>query len=790
MFRQAFRQLAKSPAFFTICVLTLALGIGLSTTVFSVVDGVLLRPLRFPDADRLVSVGTRFVKEGRDHPRLTGGDWLDIEKSTTSLEAWAMPGGGTIGVQVGGQAEFTGVSLVRGEYGRVFTLAPLAGRWFGADEKTPVAVVSEGFAQRHFGGFEKAVGRTVTVENQVYEISGVVARGYPATANVWLSQAKVQGQPNRNAYNYRLVAKLRPGVSLAQAQAELTALGARLAAAIPENRDKSFYVTPLQAQMVGRAGTMLWLLLGAVGLVLLIACANVANLLLARAGARAAEFAVRTAVGASRAQLMRQLLTECTVIGLAAAAVAFVGAQFGVQAMSRLAANALPRWEEVQVDWRIFAFSATVSLVSALLAGLLPAWRASQVDVSRGLQQGGLRGLIGAQTGGFRAALVVAQIALSVGLSISAALLGRSLLQLNRAELGYQPDSVLIMYAHVPAKSDAELQAVQRRTERLYASLAALPGVTAVSAAMGLPAGQYGSNGAYAVEGKNDFVPGVTGLAQAGFRLAQPGYFAALGIPLRQGRDFTFADQFAAEPVAIISESLARQSFAGQDSLGQRLKCGLDRNVWMRIVGIVGDVRSDSPATPPAPELYMPLAQHPVFANEQQVVIRSSVPPTSLIATVRAVSAKLEPLVATRFESFRESVNDSVSAELLRTRLFLLFAAAALLVALAGVYSVTAYLVERRLPEFGLRLALGATSGGVTRLVLQGTGRWLVLGLALGVFLAWVAQRWLASWLFEVAPFDPLSYAVVLTLVPAIALAASWWPAYRAGRADPQQLLR
>lgn len=486
-------------------------------------------------------------------------------------------------------------------------------------------------------------------------------------------------------------------MTLAQAQAEFRTLGAQLAGAYTENRNKIFYVSSLQTHLVGRSRPMLWLLLGAVGLVLVIACANVANLLLARAGARAAEFVVRTAVGASRRHLIRQVLTECALIGLAAAGLGLIIASVGIEAMSRLAATALPRWEEVQIDWRIFFVATTVSLLAALLAGLVPAWRSSQVDVNKGLRIGGVRGLLGGQVGGFRTALVVAQGAFSVAVTISAGLLPRSLMQLNRAELGYRPDAVLVMYAHVPAKSDAEYLAVQQRTERLYEAIAALPGVSAVSAAMGLPTGKYGSNGAYAVQGRHDFHNGTSG--NADFRLAQPGYFAAIGIPLRQGRDFTLADQFPAEPVAIVSEALARQTFPQQDPLGQRLKCGLDRDVWMRIVGVAGDVRSSSPAHKPGPELYMPLAQHPYFANEQQVVIRASVPPTSLIATVRATSAKIEPQVATRFETFRESVDNSVSAERLRTQMFLLFAAAALLVALAGVYSVTAYLVERRLPS-------------------------------------------------------------------------------------------
>ncbi len=780
----SFRQLRGSPGFFAVCVLTLGIGIGLSTTVFSVVDGVLLRPLQFPDSERIVVLGTRFLKTGRDHPRLTGADWLDIQKSTNALEATTLYGGGSMGVQVAGQAEFTGVQFVTGDYAKVFNIAPSAGRWFGTDADSRLAVVTSGFALRHFGSIGSAVGQSVTVENTVYEITGVVARAYPHDASLWLQIPRKLENPNRSAYNYRVLAKLKPDSSVEVAQAEFTAIGARLAATYSESRQKSFYVRGLQDHLVGKTRSMLWILLGAVTLVLLISCANVANLLLARAGTRSAEFAVRSAVGASRGQLIRQMLSECVTIGLLAGALGLLLAEAGVSALSRVAAAALPRWEDVQVDWRIFLFAASLSLLAAIVAGVVPAWRASHVDVTLGLRIGGAKGVLGGRAGNFRSLLIVAQIAFSVALTISAGLLLRSFLQLSAAPLGYQPDSVLVLYTHLPAKTEAEYLGVQPRAERLYAGIAALPGVVAVSAAMGLPAGTYGSNGSYAVEGK----PRSDG--QAGFRLAQPGYFAALDVPLKLGRDFTAQDQYPAEPVTIISESLARQTFAGEDPVGRRIKCGLDRDVWMRVVGVVGDVRSGSPALPPQPELYMPLAQHPYFANEQQVVIRTLVPPTSLIQSVRQTVARLEPLVPSRFEVFRESVDATIGLERFRTQLFLLFAGAALLVALAGVYSVTAYLVERRLPEFGLRLALGATPAAITQSILAGTGRLLLLGLALGAALALIAGQWLESLLYGIPSRDPASYAVALVLVPVVTLAAAWWPAFRAGKADPQQLLR
>jgi len=485
-----------------------------------------------------------------------------------------------------------------------------------------------------------------------------------------------------------------------------------------------------------------------------------------------------------------QLLTECIAMGLLAGVVGLFMAQVGVEAMSRLAAMALPRWEDVQVDWRIFVYAAAVSLAAAVIAGLYPAWRVGGVDVSTGLRVGGSRGVLGRRSGRFRSALIVGQIAVAVALTISSGLILRSFLKLNAVELGHRPDSILVMYAHIPARTEAEYLAVQARAERIYAEIAALPGVASVSAAMGLPAGKYGSNGSYAVEGRLDWGNPNIKLPQAGFRLAQPYYFATLGIPLLKGRDFNSRDQFPAEPVAIISASLARQTFDGVDPLGQRIKCGLDRDVWMRVVGVVGDVRSGTLSQPMEPELYMPLSQHPSTANEQQIVIRALVPPASLIPAARQALVRLEPLVPARFEIFRESIGDSASAERFRTQLFLVFAAAALLVALAGVYSVTSYLVEKRLPEFGLRMALGASSSQITQSVLSGTGRLLVAGLALGAAIALAASRYLESLLFGITTTDLVTYAVTLVLIPLATLAAAWWPAFRAGRANPQTLLR
>jgi predicted permease len=450
----------------------------------------------------------------------------------------------------------------------------------------------------------------------------------------------------------------------------------------------------------------------------------------------------------------------------------------------------LPRVGEVRMDWRVLGFTAGISLLAILFFGLAPAWQSARVDLHDVLKQGGSRGVAGGSMARLRNTLVVAQIALSFVLAIGAGLLLRSFLTLSNVQLGYRTEGILVMYAHAPARSLEEYVGAGRLFENLFAQLNGLHGVTSVAGAMGLPTGQYSSNGAYAVEGKNRLAGGQD-LPQAGFRLASPDYFQTMGIPLIGGREFSPRDRYDSPFVAIVSQALARQSFPNEDPIGKRVQCALDApSKWMKIVGVVGDVRQNSPASPPAPEMYVPLRQHPYFANELQVVLRSNVPPESLIAPVRQKVRALNPEIAMKFTSMDAMVADTIAKPRLRVFLIGIFAALALLLAMTGVYGVMNYVITQRTAEFGLRVALGATPGDVVRLVLGRAMRLATVGLAVGLALSFAATRLISSMLFGLKPTDAVTYAIMTVAVIPVVLLAAAIPAWRATRIDPLTALR
>ena len=793
--RPTLRTLRKNPGFTAIAILTLALGIGANTAIFSIINSVLLSPLRYPDADRIVAVSTYSKQTGHQTPRLTGGDLVDIRGDGQAFEALSCYFGGEMGVQLRDRAEFTGAFFVDADFFRIFGAQPAYGRLLDNNDRDRAALVSMPFAERNFGSGPNALSKLVSIENRSYQIAGILPAGFqfPSKADVWVLAPATPENLNRTAYNYPTVAKLKVGVTLESAKTHLETIGARLATSFPDsNRNKSFTVTPLRDQLVGPVRTTLYFLMGAVVLVLLIACTNVADLMLARATARSREMAVRAALGAGRWHIIRPLLAESAILAIAGGSLGLLLAQLGTDVLLRVSAGRipLPRLDEVHIDGAVLAFVTGVSLLSCLLFGLAPAFEATRVDPQQALQQGGSRGLLGARSPRLRNMLVVAQIALSFVLAISAGLLLRSFAALSSVKLGYRTDGILVMYAHTPARTLPEYLAVGRSFENLFGQLSGIPGVTSVAAAMGLPTGQYGSDGAYAVEGKQIFAPGQK-LPHAGFRLASPGYFRTMGIPLSRGRDFSSRDLYDAMPVAIISEALARESFPNQDPIGQRLQCGLDSvGKWMTIVAVVGDVRQSSPASAPEPEMYMPLEQHPYFANELQVVIRTALDPTSLTGAVRREVRAMNPETAMKFTTMDAMVAGSISKPRFRMFLISAFAALALILALVGVYGVMSFVITQRTSEFGLRVAMGAKPADVVGLVLRGALRLAAIGLAIGLLLSLAASRVMASMLFALKPTDAVTYVAVLIAVTPVILLAAAIPAWRAARIDPVTALR
>jgi len=793
--RYALRTLKNTPSFAAVAVLTLALGIGANTAMFSVVNGILLRPLDYPNASRIVQVNTSYPRRGRSFPRVTGPDVVDIRAGVSALEQVSFYYGGEMGVQMADHAEFAGTYLVTPNFFSIFGVAPVIGHGFessGGNDAQRGAIVGLPFAERNFGSGVAALGRTLHMEGVAYEIVGVMPPGFrfPREAQVWLATSPQPYSMERTAYNFRAVALVRSGISFDAANAQLHTIGARLETEFPNaNKDKTFLAVPLQEQLVGPVRATLYFLMGAVSLVLLIACANVANLHLARAAARQREMAVRAALGASRMAIARQLMVESGVVALAGCALglllAFVGTRVLTEATTQQVG--LPRVADIEVNWTVFLFAIAASLVATLLFGSSPAWHAANADVNDALKQAG-RGVAGG-SGRVRHALVVVQVALSFALAIGAGLLFRSFLALNAVELGYRTQSMLVMYAHDPAHTLDDFLRAGRFFADAVEQLKQIPGVTSVAAAMGVPTGQYGSNGGYVIDGQ-DFRQRLGNLAQATFSLAGPGYFSTMGIALRRGRDFNSGDSYDRQPVAIISESLARQSFPGQDPIGHTIMCGLESLKWMTIVGVVADVRQDSPASSPGPTLYMPLLQQPFHGNEVQVVMRTAVSPTSLIEPVRAKLRSLNPETATRFTTMEAMVSNSVATPRLRMMLVGLFAGLALLLAVAGMYGVMSYVTTQRIAEFGVRIALGASPRSVLTLVLGRAAQLAALGVAVGLALAVSATRVMNSMLFGLNATDAITYAGVLLAVTPIVVLAAAIPAWRAARADPVVALR
>jgi predicted permease len=484
------------------------------------------------------------------------------------------------------------------------------------------------------------------------------------------------------------------------------------------------------------------------------------------------------------------LSVESALLGLAAGVIGLVLALAGVNALLRLAPQNLPRIEEIRVDRVVLLFNLAVSLGTAVLFGLWPALRAARVDLHEALKQGGTRSVLGGGRGEWlRGALAAGEVALALVLMLGAGLLFRSFLVLNAVDLGYRTEGRLVLTVSIPAATEGQQLQAGATFERIFNALRELPGVSAAAGVFGLPSGPDGSNGLYAVEGMHEFSSGqYERLPQAGFRLTSPGYFAAMGVPLLAGRDFHERDLYEAEPVAIVSATLVRQVFQGQSPLGRRVKCGLDgRDVWMRVVGVVGDMRNDSPATPPGPELYMPYRQHPFHAKNLHIVVRAQ---GEVSSAARSAIARINPGIPVRISTLEQFHSDAVSLPRFRTLLLIVFAGLAAALATAGVYGVMTYAVAQRQAEMAVRLALGATGSDVVS-ILAGTGAKLAaIGLVCGLALALLAGRLMESMLYGIRLQDPLAIGGAVLLLSGAALAAVLIPALRASRVDPALVLR
>jgi putative ABC transport system permease protein len=796
--RFAVRMLLKDPGFTVVAVLILALGVGANTAMFSVVRAVLLKPLAYSDPDRIVTLAS-FWKADAGKGQVSAPDYYDWRDQSSAFEAMAYYGSWDMSVtpetSTGATAEYARATQVTSDFFRVFGVSPAVGREFSAEEAkrggSGAAIISYSYGARHFGSESKALGKPLQMAGKTLDVVGVMPPGFgfPDRTDIWFPANTIYSETeSRSAHNYRVVGRLQNGVRLEQAQAQMTGIGTRLEQKYPDsNKGKSVAVTQLRDEMVSNFRMTLYVMLAAVGVVLLIACANLANMLLAKAVARTREIAIRTAVGATRNRIVRQLITESILLALFAGAVGVALAFWGSRTLVALAPADVPRLAEASIDTTVLSFAIGVSLLASLLFGLAPALQVLRVDLSTSLKQSVPRSGGGSLADRMRQALVVAEIALSVILVAGAGLLLKSFIALQNVELGFRPERVLVVETSVPA---SDLPAAQRATrfyKQLLPEVRALPGVLAAGATMA-PPGHTGSDGSYWI----DHLPAALDVSapQAVFSVVSPATFATLGIALQRGRDFNDGDSYDAPFTAVINAALARQAFPNQDPIGHSIYCGLDSMNSMKIVGIVGDVRQSGPAREPSPEIYMPYEQHPQPSTSLNVLVRTSIEPGTISPAVREKIYELSAEVPVKFTTMEALNAEGVAAPRFRTLLLGIFAGLAVGLALAGVYGVMSYVVGQRSNEIGLRMALGASPRDVMRLILRQTLLLAGAGIVIGLAGAAGVTQLLTTMLFGVKATDPLTYAAVVALVVIAALVASYIPARRAMRVDPMIALR
>jgi putative ABC transport system permease protein len=795
--RYAVRSLRRQPGFALSAIGTLAVGIGATAAIFTIVNAVVLRPLPYPEPERMVAVLNFFSARGARSASISAPDFNDWREQSRSFDALAYYAGGETSVTLDGSGDYATVMRVTPGFFQVLGVRARLGRLLTPEEERPggplAAVVADAFWRRRLGADPAAIGRTMKFGERVYEIVGVLAPEvrFPARTDIYYPAWIVPETTSRSAHNYRVIGRLGSGVSLAQANEDLMAIARRLEQQYPtSNGGKLAVVVPLGDQMVADVRQTLFVLLAAVALVLIIACANVANLLLARATVRSREMVVRAAVGAGRGRLVRQLLTESVLLALVAGLAGILLAGAALSALLAMAPVDLPRLDEVRVDGAAIAFALAASLLASVLFGLAPAVQTSGADLAQGLRTSGKGAAAGIQGERVLGAFVVAEIALAVVLVCGAGLLGRSLAALASVDMGFETERLLVMRTAVPIARFDEAPRATAFYRDLLPDLAAIPGITSVAGVTSLPTAVR-SNGGYWIEGG----PGPEQLGikspQAILTVVTPNYFRTMGIPIRAGRDFTDADRRDAPPVAIVNESLAQAAFGGQDPIGRRLANGLDLREFMTIVGVVADVRTWGPSRPAQAEVYMPYEQHPGPATSLVLVARTTTPdPLALVTPVRGAIQRRNPDVPIRAEMMDTTMELASATPRFRTFLVFVFASVALLLSMIGVYGVMAYIVSHRVPEIGLRMALGASPGDVLRLIVGQGGRLAVAGLAMGLVLAFGASRAAESLLFGVTPGDPTVLVAVVVVVSVAALSACYLPARRALAVEPMTALR
>ena len=813
--RYALRQLFKNPGFTLVAILTLALGIGANTAIFSVVNALLLKPLPFPASEQLLAFGmtnTRHTDMQGSLGSLSYPDFFDFREQNRSFSSMAIFRDRSFAVTSDeGAASLRGVK-VSAEFFDVLGIKPVLGRSFAReDEKAGggnggfKVILSHNYWKQHFGGSRDVLGQTVELDRRQHTVVGVMPAGFQFPIQTdplefYVTLAEDAANPDgsspqteqRGSHSLSAIARLKPGVTIGQAQADLATIAANLEKQFPDsNSNFGVAMKPLREDLIGDVRTALYVLFGAVICVLLIANANVANLLLARASVRGKEMALRAAMGASRARIIRQLLTESVLLSALGGLLGLLFAQWGTDALIKAVPQNIPRISTIQLDAVVLCFTLFVSLATGVIFGLVPAWQASHVDLNTSLKSGGRTGSGGERKGRLRNGLVVAEVALALILLICAGLLIQSFARLGQVQPGLQTERLLTARVQLPDIAYPKNENIIAFFEQFLPRVRALPGVESASAIVPLPLS--GSNMVTTFDDAENPLPDGQ-RPGAPVRIIGTEYFQTMGIPLRQGRGFDSSDRYETTPVVIVNERFAQKFFPGQNVIGKRIKPGFaadETGEKMReIVGVVGNVKHLALKNEDSPEMYLPQTQIPF--NIMSLVVRTAVAnPAALTSAVRKELATMDSTIPlTSIRVFDEYVSRSLARPRFNALLLSIFAGTALLLTAIGIYGVMAYSVSQRTNEIGIRIALGAGKASIFRLVVGQAMTLVGISVIIGVAGAFAATRLLSSLLFGVSAWDPVTFLSLVILVSVVAFLAAWLPARRAARVDPIIALR
>jgi predicted permease len=801
------RMLAKNPGFTAAAVLNLALGIGATTAIFSVVYGVLLRPLPFTKAHQIVSV--RELSAQGHEMNFTDPNFDDLRAANRSLSGMAEYNSGIETVLAGAEPARVGVAFVSRDFFRVMGASPVEGRGFAEEDlhqgAAPVAIVGNAYWKQHLHGTSDLASAHLKLEGQVASVVGVLPAGFsfPDDTDVWIPRELREHLSSRTAHNWHVAGRIRDGVSLAQVRSDLSGIARRLKDQYGSDIDMvDASVVPLAESITRQVRPALLILLAAVGFLLLVACANVANLLLAKALARERELAIRTALGAGRSRLIRQFLAESSLLALAGGTLGVLLAAWGVDALIALAPPGLPRLGEVSMNGWVLGFVLGVSALVAMGLGIFTALRATSSDLRGGLVEGQRAGSSSPRTQRLGRTLVAGQLAITLVLLVGASLLGRSLWRVLATDTGFQTEHIATMEFQLPASQGAgSLTRQFGLVDGLFSRLRGLPNVEEIGGSTVLPLASDVYGGTFLILNRQSDITTLDDFerlvhtaptGQADYCMASEGYFRALGIPLLRGRFFDDRDGPEAPHVTLISQSLAQATWPGQDPLGKTIEFGnMDGDIrLMTIVGVVGDVRDRSLETAPRPTVYVNYRQRLLEGSEFTVAMRTAGPPATALAAARDILRNLDPEVVPEVRTFQQVVERSLQTRRFSLTLAAVFAAAALLLATAGVYGVMAYWAERRTREIGIRMALGASRPEVLRMILGEGLKLAAIGVAGGLVGAVALTRFMTSLLYEVRALDPVALGAGIAALTAAALLAVYIPARRATKVDPMEALR